>query len=109
MNNVTETQRTLLLLMAIFGLVVPNGAFVYLSITRWDLVVAAMTNPIALVFIVEAFALMFFFAWLIHRQGLKAPGGLAFIIMSLVGSMMFGVPACLWLWSRKSRQSLSVK
>lgn len=109
MNQFTQTQRTILLAIAIFGLVVPNGAFVYLSITSWDLVVAAMTNPIALVFIVEAFALMFFFAWLIHRQGLKAPGWLAFIIMSLVGSMMFSVPACLWLWSRNSPQSLSLK
>ena len=106
MNNFTETQKTMLLVMAIFGLVVPNGVFVYLSITRWDLVVAAMTNPVSLVFIVEAFALMFFFARLIHRQGLKTPGWLAFIIMSLVGSMMFSVPACLWLWSRKSRQGL---
>lgn len=104
MLSFSQPQRTLLLVMAIFGLVVPNGAFVYLSITRWDLVVSAMTNPIALVFIVEAFALMFLFAWLIHRQGLKAPGWLAFIIMSLLGSMMFSVPACLWLWSRESLQ-----
>lgn len=107
MNAFTKTQEQMLCLLAVIGLIVPNGVFIYFATTRWDPVIAALTNPVSLVFIVEAFALMFLFAWLIRRQRLTAPGGLAFIAMSLLGSMMFSVPACLWLWSRKIRSRRS--
>jgi len=51
---------------------------------------------VALVFIIEAFLLMFLFAWVIRYLGFRSPGWLAFIIMSLLGSMVFSVPAFLF-------------
>ena len=56
-----------------------------------------------MLFITEAFLLMLFFAWLIRHLGFRSPGWLAFLIMSLVGSMVFSVPAFLYLVSRKAR------
>lgn len=82
---------------------VPNGIFIWYALTPPVLVEAALRNPIALVFIAEAFFLMFLFAWLIGRLGLRRPGRLAFIAMSLIGSMAFSVPAALWLAGRSKR------
>jgi hypothetical protein len=105
MKPFTETQEKLLLGLSIFGLIVPNGAFLYYAFAAQQTLQEAMANPVSLVFIIEAFVLMFLSAWLIHRQGIKSPGWLAFILMSLIGSMIFSVPACLYLASRKARQT----
>ncbi len=109
MKPFTQTQERLLLGLAAFGLLVPNGFFLYYSLIAPTALHAALTNPVALVFITEAFLLMFLFAWLIHRLGFRSPGWLAFIIMSLVGSMVFSVPAFLYLASRRARISVQPK
>jgi len=96
----TRVQERVLLGLALFGLVVPNGVFVYFSLVQPAALRAALANPIALVFIGEAFFLMFLVAWLIHRLGFRSPGWLAFILMSLAGSMVFSIPAFLYLASR---------
>ena len=106
MKPFSRTQESILLALAIFGLIVPNGSFLYYSFVAPATHHAALTNPVALVFITEAFLLMFLFAWLIRHLGFGSPGWLAFIIMSLVGSMVFSVPAFLYLASRKARSAL---
>lgn len=104
MTPFTSAQEKCLLGLAIFGLTVPNGLFLYHAIFNPDIMRAALANPIAQVFIAEAFLLMFLFAWFIHRQGFRSPGWLAFIIMSLVGSMVFSIPAFLYLLNRKAQE-----
>ena len=93
----TPGEQRLLGVLAVFGLLIPNGVFIYYFLTDASVTRAALTNPISLVFITEAFFLMFLFAWLLKRLGLTRPGALAFVIMSLLGSMVFSVPATLWL------------
>ncbi|MAE59956.1 MAG: hypothetical protein CMJ49_01215 [Planctomycetaceae bacterium] len=83
--------------LAVFGLLIPNGAFIYFFVTDPQVTRAAMTNPISLVFMFEAFVLMLLFAWLLRRAGVRRPSGLVFIVMSLIGSMVFSVPAALAL------------
>lgn len=107
MKPITKTRENLFLGLAIFGLIVPNGFFLYYALAAPAALHTALTNPIALVFITEAFLLMLLFSWLIHRWGLRSPGWLAFIVMSLVGSMAFSVPAFLYLTSRNSRKAVS--
>ena len=99
MNPITlsRTETRILAALAIFGFLIPNGVFVYSSITNQEAVEAAFANPISSVFIVEAFFLMFLFAWLLKKAKVEKPTGLVFIIMSLVGSMVFSVPAALYL------------
>ncbi len=106
MKPFTTAQEKLLLALAIFGLIVPNGFFLYYSLVAPAALYAALSNPVALVFITEAFLLMFLFAWLIRHLGFRSPGWLAFIVMSLLGSMVFSVPAFLYLASRNARKSL---
>lgn len=106
MKPFTNAKEKLLLALAVSGLIVPNGIFIYYSLAAPALLHDALTNPVALVFIAEAFLLMFLFAWVIHRQGLRSPGWLAFIVLSLLGSLAFSVPAFLYLASRRSRRKL---
>lgn len=105
MKPFSRTQERLLLALAVFGLIVPNGVFLYYSLVAPAALHAALRNPVALVFITEAFLLMFLFAWVIHRLGLRGPGWLGFIVMSLVGSMVFSVPAFLYLASRHAQKT----
>ncbi|GEP42797.1 hypothetical protein [Brevifollis gellanilyticus] len=105
MKPFTETQEKLLLGLALFGFIVPNGIFIYYALAAPAVMMAALANEVSLVFILEAFFLMFLFAWLLHRRGIRSPGWLAFIIMSLIGSLAFSVPACLYLVSRKARRA----
>jgi fatty-acid desaturase len=102
MKPFTPTNEKFLIVLAIFGLLVPNGVFLYYFLFAPSVLHAAFANPVALVFMLEALLLMIFFAWLIHHRGFRSPGWLAFIIMSLVGSMAFSVPAFLYLSSRKT-------
>ena len=109
MKPFTPTQEKLLLALAIFGLIIPNGFFLYYSLVSPAALHAGLSNPVALVFITEAFLLMFLCAWLIHHMGLRSPGWLSFIVMSLLGSMVFSVPASLYLASRDARKALPTK
>lgn len=77
--------------------------FLYYSLFASEILHAAFGNPIGLIFTLEALLLMMLFAWLIHHRGYHSPGWIAFIVMSLVGSMAFSVPAFLYLTSRKAR------
>ena len=105
MKPLTTTQDRILLAFAVFGLIVPNGFFLYYSLLAPASFYAALGNPVALVFITEAFSLMILFAWVIRHWGFRSPGWLAFIMMSLVGSMVFSVPAFLFPASRKARKA----
>ena len=105
MRPFTAAQEKVLLVVAIFGLIVPNGFFLYYLFFHPAAFHATLRNPVALVFIIEAFLLMFLFAWLIRRLRFRSPGWLAFIIMSLLGSMVFSVPAFLYLASRNARKT----
>lgn len=107
MKPFSATQEKLLLALAVFGLIVPNGFFLYYSLVAPAALHSALGNPVALVFITEAFLLMFLFAWMIRYLGFRSPGWLAFIIMSLLGSMVFSVPAFLYLASRNQRKALA--
>lgn len=105
MKPFTIAQEKLLLTLAVFGLIVPNGIFLYCSLFAPSLLHDALANPVALVFIAEAFLLMILFAWIIHREGFRSPGWLAFIVMSLLGSLAFSIPAFLYLASRHTRRN----
>lgn len=94
--------RPLLLALAILGFVGINGPFLYFALvdraTLWE----AMNNGMALVFIIEAFLLMFLLAFLIAKMGWRNPGWKFFIAMSIIGSLAFSVPLQLYLLAKPS-------
>lgn len=101
-HRIVPYQSVLWLLSALglFGL---NGVFLYYAFLRPDVMAAAYQNPVSLVFILEAFVMIAFGAWVIARMGLERPGWLAFVAMSLIGSLAFSVPFFLLLHLRKRR------
>ena len=93
--------RLLLYVVGAIGFFGLNGVFLFYALLRPELMVAALENPISLVFVLEAFLMTGFMAWVIGRLGLKKPGWLAFVILSMVGSLAFSVPSFLLLHLRK--------
>lgn len=102
--NRFQSAKPALLFLAILGLLGPNSVFLYFTFARPEIAAAAYENPVALVFIVEAFFLMGLFAWGISKLGMTKPGWLAFIVLSIAGSMAFSVPFFLYLHLRKLSQ-----
>lgn len=103
MTALSRLQERFLLVLAIAGFLGPNGVFLYYAAADPGLLREALANPVALVFILEAFALMALFAWLIHQRGIRSPGWVAFVVLSLLGSLLCSVPAFLYLASRRGR------
>jgi len=95
-----ESIRKLLLVMSFFGFVLINIPFLYIFIFEREIYQEAMNNPLALVFMSEAFILMFLIAFLIHQLGYRKPGWLGFIVFSILGSLAFSIPFFLFLHSK---------
>ncbi len=83
-----------------FGLLGPNGVFIYYLLLRPDDFQAAMRNPLTLAFIIEAFLVTALLAVLIARTGLGKWGWKAFIALSLIGGLGFSVPLYALLGSK---------
>jgi hypothetical protein len=99
-----RARRIVLWAVAAASLVGLNGVFLYYAFARPDLLADALANPISLVFILEASVLTAFGAWAVMRAGLRRPGWGAFVVLSVVGSLAFSVPAFV-LWHLRARTS----
>ena len=94
MEGIKDTNRILKisLLLSIAGLIIPNGIFIYYFFTDHNLFLSALRNPVSLVFLAEAFILMFYFSWLLSKLEDKPFTGFMFILLSIIGSLGFSVP-----------------
>jgi hypothetical protein len=98
----SSAERFWLWILAVFGFVALNGAFVYGLLFQPEAVAEAMRNPIAAAFMVEALVLVGVFAYLLTRWRVsRLPWGWV-VILSLLGGMAFGLPIVL-LWPRDRR------
>lgn len=89
-----------LLLIALFGLFVPNGIFVYWLFTDFRGVDDIVNNRLALGFIIEAFAVMFMLAYWFAKNPPGKVKWFWFVILSLIGGIGFGIPFYWWLNKR---------
>ena len=101
--KLNKRHRIILWVVAVIGLLGINGVFLYSVIFRPELVMEAMGNLYALVFIIEAFILLPLLCFLISVARLKSPGWFGFLILSLLGSMAFSIPLSILLWTRENR------
>ena len=101
--NMTSLRplRGFFLIASILGFLFINLPFLYYFLFEKAIYDAALANPVALVFIAEAFLLLAFFAFLIAKLGWKRPGWILFIVFSILGSLAFSVPFMLYLHSPK--------
>jgi Kef-type K+ transport system membrane component KefB len=93
-------ERLVLWSLGAVGAVVLNSVFIYGLVVEPEMINAAMSNPLAASFIVEALLLMCVFAYLLTKWGVSRLHWGWFIALSLLGSMAFALPVVL-LWRRR--------
>ena len=91
----TRAERSWLMALGAFGFLAVNGAFAYGLLFQPDALKAALTNPVAAAFIVEALVLVGVFAYLFERWGVSRLGWGWFVFLSLLGNMAFAIPVVL--------------
>lgn len=105
----TEQNERILLGLGIFGLLVPNGIFVWYFLTAREEVFSILMSPIGLVLMIEAFFLMSLGAWLVKKLGGQTKDSIMFVIMSITGSLFFSVPVALAIASKRRRAECLAK
>jgi len=73
-----------LLIVALFGLLVTNGIFIYWMFTEFDGAAGVLDNKLALGFIIEAFLVMFLFAYWFAKNPIGQIRWYWFIVLSLI-------------------------
>lgn len=88
------------LLLAAFGLTVPNGLFLYYMMVEFASVSAVLHNTLAMAFILDAFMAMGCLAWWFARHPPGKYSWRLFVLLSLLGGLGFSLPLYYYLNQR---------
>lgn len=86
-----------LLLTALFGLVVPNGLFLYWTVYEYNGLANVVQNKLATAFIIDAFLAMGLIAYSFARKPVGKVKWYWFVVLSLIGGLGFSLPLYWWL------------
>jgi hypothetical protein len=89
-----------LLFIAIFGLLVPNGIFIYWLFFEFQSISQILTDKLALGFIIDCFLAMFLLAYWFAVNPIGRVKWHWFIVLSLIGGLGFSLPFYYWLNKR---------
>ena len=89
-----------LLAIALFGLIVPNGLFLYWLVYEYDGVMGVAQNKLAVAFILDAFLVMGLLAYYFAGNPAGRFKWYWFVVLSLSGGLGFSVPLYWWLNKR---------
>lgn len=89
-----------LLLIALFGLFVQNGIFIYWLFTEFHSFRDFLNDWLALGFIIDAFMVMFLMAYWFAQNPIGKFKWYWFIAFSLIGGLGFSLPFYYWLNKR---------
>ena len=87
----------MLLVVALIGLVVPNGFFVYWLFHEFHGLAAVMQDRLALGFILDALMALVLLAWHFARAPIGRFRWPWFVAFSLIGGLGFSLPFYWWL------------
>ena len=90
----------LLLIIALFGLIVPNGMFIYWLFTEFNSAAEVVSNKLAIAFIIDVFMAMFLLAYWFAINPIGKIKWYWFIILSIIGGLGFSIPFYWWLNKR---------
>lgn len=93
----------ILLIIAIFGLLVPNGIFIYWFLFEFNSVSQFYTDKLALGFIIDCFLAMFLLAYWFAVNPIGKVKWYWFIVLSLIGGLGFSLPFYYWLNKKQSQ------
>ena len=91
-----------LLSIALFGLVVPNGLFLYWLFYEYDGISSILQNKLALAFIMDAFLAMGLLAYYFASKPIGKIQWYWFVALSILGGLGFSIPFYWWLNKRES-------
>ena len=86
-----------LLIIALFGLIVPNGIFIYWLFAEFNSVAEVVSNKLAVAFIIDAFMAMFLLAYWFAVNPIGKIKWYWFVILSIIGGLGFSIPFYWWL------------
>ena len=93
-----------LIALSLFGLVVPNGFFIYWLFFEFTSLAAIIHNTLAVAFMMDAFIAVGLLAYLFARYPVGPIRWTWFVILSFVGGLGFSIPFYLWLNGRLFRR-----
>lgn len=86
-----------LLLIAMFGLVVPNGLFLYWMMYEYEDLMLVVQNKLAVAFIMDAFLALGLLSYSFARKPIGKVKWYWFVALSLIGGLGFSLPFYWWL------------
>lgn len=89
-----------LLVIALFGLFVPNALFLYWLLYEYDGLANVAQNKLALAFMIDAFLVLGLLAYYFARKPIGQVKWYWFIVLSLLGGLGFSIPLYWWLNKR---------
>ena len=95
-------MNILLLVTALFGLVVPNGLFLYWAVYEFGGITGILENKLAVAFVLDAFLALGLLAYIFHKSPIGRYGWHWFVLLSLIGGLGFGLPVY-WLLNQRAR------
>ena len=95
-------ERVILWTIALAGFGALNGVFLYGTFAEPAMLDAAMANPLAMVFLVEAVILTGLLAYLLPKWRVTKMPWVWFVALALAGSLAFALPIAI-LWRRRER------
>ncbi|NIN69522.1 MAG: hypothetical protein GTO63_33530 [Anaerolineae bacterium] len=101
-----RSERIAFLVLGVFGLVGPNGVFLYYTFFRWPELLSTLRDPVALAFLSEAFLVMGILAYYFAKIS-PSRRWMVFIALSLIGGLAFSVPVVLLTAGRPSTDNRS--
>ena len=93
----------ILLLVSLFGLLVPNALFLYWLLVEYQGIAAVLQDKLALAFILDAFMVLALLAVHFARNPIGRIRWPWFVLLSLLGGLGFSLPFYYWLNRREQR------
>jgi hypothetical protein len=97
-----ESRSLPLLLVALFGLVVPNGLFLYWLAAQFEGISEVLRNTLAISFILDALLAVGLLGYRYAKRPIGPYRWFWFVGLSLAGGLSFGIPFYWWLNRRTS-------
>lgn len=97
----SKRERFWLWITAIVGLIGPNGVFLYYAVYHHGDFSTVSHHPVMTAFMVDAFGATAILAYLFARWRVSRLSWIWFVVLSLVGGLMFSIPAFLLIGETK--------
>jgi hypothetical protein len=101
--SLNDRSFFVLIIIALFGLIVPNGLFLSWLFTEYNGIGPVLDNHLALAFIIDAFMVMILLAVYFARKPIGRLRWHWFVVLSLVGGLGFSLPLYWWLNARSAQ------